>query len=63
VTDIKRMPRAAYLILAERFRRLKEGTTDDLQRCNFEAMETSYRLLAETERLIAETRRIKGTQE
>jgi hypothetical protein len=60
VADINRMHREAYLELAERFRRLKEGTTDDLQRSRFEEMETSYRLLAESERLLAETRTIKG---
>jgi hypothetical protein len=54
------MHREAYLELAERFRRLKEGTTDDLQRSRFEEMETSYRLLAESERLLAETRTIKA---
>jgi hypothetical protein len=52
--------RKAYLELAERFRRQKEQTTDDIRRPNFEELERSCRLLAESERMLAETRRIKG---
>jgi hypothetical protein len=42
-----------FLEKAEHFRRLKEGTTDDLKRSHFEEMERSYHLLAESERLAA----------
>lgn len=57
------MHREAYLELAERFRRLKDGTTDDIQRSHFDELERSYRLCAESERLLAETRRIRGEQD
>ena len=39
-----------FLEKAEHFRRLKEETTDDLKRSQFEEMERSYQMLADSER-------------
>jgi hypothetical protein len=47
-----------YLELAEQYRRVLETATDPFTRYHLEAMERSYRVLADSERAIQRSRRI-----
>jgi hypothetical protein len=47
-----------YLELAEQYRRVLETATDPFTRYHLEAMERSYRVLAESERAVERSRRI-----
>jgi hypothetical protein len=47
-----------YLELAEQYRKVRETATDPFTRYHLEALERSYRVLADSERAVQRSRRI-----